>query len=127
MGPIQNFNSAAPFDQMSGIQLSLLEYSGKGDELSFKRWFNNCVDKLKAFGFTYDALKYDNPNMRIFTLAILKETLENRFVDISYDIKLRFRLLNLKQTVDIAKYIEEKKMFLEIIETWRTKTEYSIQ
>ncbi|PVU86338.1 hypothetical protein BB561_006739 [Smittium simulii] len=129
MDPTTTFNNSAPFVQISGAQLNLPEYSGKGDDLSFERWFESCVDELRAFGFvneeqsallmirqlrgnarqTFDTFKYDNPNEKIYSLANFKEILKNKFTDDSYDIKLRFKLLNLKQKGDISKYIDDEK------------------
>ncbi|PVU94245.1 hypothetical protein BB561_002729 [Smittium simulii] len=125
-----NFNALtdAPFVQLTGVSLNLPEYSGKGDELSFNRWYDYCVDELKTFGFqneeqcvlllirqlrsnarqTYDAYKMLN-NQQILTLGKFKDILEPKFIDDNYDIKLRYRLLNLKQSGTIAKYIEAEK------------------
>ncbi|OMJ14518.1 hypothetical protein AYI69_g8570 [Smittium culicis] len=122
-------NKQAPFVQVSGIQLNLQTYSGKGDELSFTRWYEACVEELAAFGFQneeqavllmarqlkgnarqiYDAFKNGNEKGRIENLTTFKNLLEPEFIDDNHDIKLRYNLLNLKQTSSISKYIENEK------------------
>ncbi|OMJ23904.1 hypothetical protein AYI69_g4829 [Smittium culicis] len=124
---ILNQQNSPPFIQISGIYLNLPTYSGKGDEISFPRWYSGCIDELKAFGFQneeqavlllarqlrgnakqiYNA--YNDENQKITSIEVFKTVLEPKFIDDNYEIKLRYKLLNLKQTGSISKYIENEK------------------
>ncbi|OMJ26732.1 hypothetical protein AYI69_g3861 [Smittium culicis] len=125
---IPNQQNAPPFIQISDIHLYLPTYSEKGDEISFPRWYSGCIDELKALGFQnedqavlllarqlrgnakqiYDAYNYEN--QKITSIEVFKPVLEPKFIDDNYEIKLRYRLLNLKQTGSISKM---KRTFLE--------------
>ncbi|PVU89344.1 hypothetical protein BB561_005413 [Smittium simulii] len=97
--------------------------------LSFPRWFNGCKDEQKEFGIqnkeqfvlllarqlksnarqVYDSCRDREGILFTKTLSSFKETMGPKFVDCSYDIKLRYNLLNLKQKSSISKYIEQEK------------------
>ncbi|OMJ29175.1 hypothetical protein AYI69_g1334 [Smittium culicis] len=117
-----------PFVLLSGMQLNLPSYTGKGDDLSFPRWFNGCRDEMKAFGFqneeqmslllarqlkgnarqAYDALM-EGSNSGFSDLKTFYDTFSVKFVDDNFDMKLRHKLLSLKQSGSISKYIEDEK------------------
>ncbi|PVU87090.1 hypothetical protein BB561_006465 [Smittium simulii] len=110
-----NSSNIKPFVQMSGIHLNL-------------PWFGNCVNELKAFGFqneeqaillmarqlkgnarqVYDSY-VDSNEGGICQLAHFKELMGPKFIDDNFDIKIRYKLLNLKHNGSIAKYIEDEK------------------
>ncbi|OMJ26427.1 hypothetical protein AYI69_g3991 [Smittium culicis] len=118
-----------PFIQLTSASISIPTYSGKGDDISFSRWYSISIDELKAFGFqneeqmvllmarqlkgnakqVYDTLRDNSGQSSIKSLYEFKNHLESKFIDDNFDIKLRYRLLKLKQSGSISKYIEDEK------------------
>ncbi|PVU95608.1 hypothetical protein BB561_001692, partial [Smittium simulii] len=121
--------SQIPFIQFSSSSINLPFYSGKGDDLSFARWYVASVEELRAFGFQneeqiillmarqlkgnarqiYDSYKNENEDFKFTSLETFRAELESKFIDDNFDIKLRYKLLSLKQGENISKYIEEEK------------------
>ncbi|PVU95060.1 hypothetical protein BB561_002077 [Smittium simulii] len=85
-------------------------------------WFNNCVNELKAFGFQNEEqaiflmARQLRGNVRQFydsycdaneggmgQLKHFKEVMGPKFIDDNFDIKIKYKPLNLKQSGSIAK------------------------
>ncbi|PVU86660.1 hypothetical protein BB561_006609 [Smittium simulii] len=109
----------------SGQILSLPEFSGIGQSVSFKSWYNRCMNLFEAFAIldprrkvanlklqltgtaetTMETFLLRNPGTIFETPEIFYTHLAPLFVDPSFPQVLRMKLQNPKQTGSLAEYI----------------------
>ncbi|OMJ12612.1 hypothetical protein AYI69_g9349 [Smittium culicis] len=109
----------------SGQTLVLPEYHGLGSSISFKSWYDKCLDLFEAFGIRDKKRRVANLKLQfrgtaetefanymikenavvLSTTQILYDNLSSKFIDPSYPQILRRKLQMLKQTGSLADYI----------------------
>ncbi|PVU91678.1 hypothetical protein BB561_004274 [Smittium simulii] len=119
---------AAALSQQSGTSgqtLTLPEYYGLGSPISFKSWFNKCIDLFEAFAIRDESRRVANMKLqfrgtaetelsnyiakdnstKLTTTKLFYDNLAPLFIDPSYPQVLRRKLQMLKQTGSLAEYI----------------------